>query len=194
VALTFDDGPGPQTAEVLRFLARHHIHATFFELGIQAVQFPDLVRRTLADGHVIGDHTYDHKPITSLGPDEQRSELERTRKAISRATGGYRPCLFRPPQGVIDGAAAARARSLGMLSILWSVDPRDWMTPGTDAIVERVLAGVRPGGIVLLHDAGGPRDETIAALPRIVAALRARHYAFVTVPELLRLRPTVGWD
>jgi peptidoglycan/xylan/chitin deacetylase (PgdA/CDA1 family) len=194
VALTFDDGPGPQTPAVLRFLARHDIHATFFELGIQAVQFPDLVRRTLAAGHVIGDHTYDHKPITSLSPDQQRSELERTRRAISNATGGYRPCLFRPPQGVIDAAAADRARRLGMLSILWSVDPRDWTTPGTDTIVERVLAGVRPGGIVLLHDAGGPRAETIAALPRIVAALRARHYTFVTVPELLRLHPTIGWD
>jgi len=194
VALTFDDGPGPQTPEVLRFLARHHIHATFFELGIQAVLFGDLVRRTLDEGHVIGDHTYDHKPITSLSPDAQVSELVRTRRAISSATGGYRTCLFRPPQGVIDSAAARRARSLGMLSILWSVDPRDWSLPGTDAIVARVLAGVRPGGIVLLHDAGGPRSETIAALPRIVAALRARHYTFVTVPQLLRLHATIGWD
>jgi peptidoglycan/xylan/chitin deacetylase (PgdA/CDA1 family) len=194
VALTFDDGPGPQTPDVLRFLARQHIHATFFELGIQAVLFPDFVRRTLDEGHVIGDHTYDHKAITSLSAGAQVSELVRARHAISRATGGYRPCLFRPPQGVIDRAAARRARDLGMLSILWSVDPRDWARPGTDAIVERVLAGVGPGGIVLMHDAGGPRGQTIAALPRIVAALRSRHYTFVTVPELLRLHATFAWD
>src|SRR5699024_6667077 len=145
--LTFDDGPGPDTPAVLRFLTRQRIHATFFELGVQAVRFPELVRRTLAEGNVIGDHTYDHKPITSLPPDGQRSELERTQHAIARATGGYRPCLFRPPSGVIDRAAVARARSLRLLSILWSVDPRDWSLPGSDAIVARVLAGVRPNGI-----------------------------------------------
>jgi peptidoglycan/xylan/chitin deacetylase (PgdA/CDA1 family) len=194
VALTFDDGPGPQTSQVLRFLRSQHLQATFFELGVQAARFPGLVRRTLADGHAIGNHTYDHKPVTSLTPQAQVAELRHTQAVIRAATHGYKPCLFRPPSGVIDAAAAARARHRAMLSILWDVDPRDWALPGTDAIVRRVLTDVRPGSIVLLHDAGGPRSETLAALPRIVAALRARHYAFVTVPDLLALRSAVEWD
>ncbi len=194
VALTFDDGPGPQTAAVLRILRRARVHATFFELGVQADLYPGLVRRVLADGHAIANHTYDHRIVTALSPGEQASELERTQTAIRTATNGYQPCLFRPPAGTVDGDAVRLARRHRLLSVLWSVDPRDWSLPGTDEIVARVLAHVRPGGIVLLHDAGGPRSETLAAVPRIIAALRARHYTFATVPELLHLAPAVAWD
>ena len=194
MALTFDDGPGPQTPAVLRILRAARVHATFFQLGMQARLYPGLVRQVLAGGHAIANHTYDHRTVTGLSPAELTSELERTQAAIRAATNGYRPCLFRPPGGVINGGVEALARRHRLLSVVWSVDPRDWAEPGSDAIVARVLAGVRPGGIVLLHDAGGPRSETLAALPRIIAALRARHYRFATVPELLHLAPAIAWD
>ncbi len=193
VALTFDDGPGPQTPAVLRLLADAHIHATFFELGVQARLYPALVRRTLAAGHVIGNHTWDHKTMTSLSSADVDAELARTSAEI-RATSRYQPCLFRPPGGALDAAVARRAREREMLSIVWDVDPRDWSLPGTAAIVRNVLAHAHAGSIVLLHDAGGPRGETLAALPQIIAGLRARHLAFVTVPELLGLAPRIAWD
>jgi peptidoglycan/xylan/chitin deacetylase (PgdA/CDA1 family) len=194
VALTFDDGPGPQTPAVLRILRRARIHATFFELGVQVRLYPGLVRRVLAGGHAIANHTYDHRIVTGLSPADQASELERTQAALRTATNGYQPCLFRPPAGAINGDAVALARRHRLLSVLWTVDPRDWALPGTDAIVARVLGNVRPGAIVLMHDAGGPRAQTVAALPRIIAALRARHYGFATVPELLHLTPAIAWD
>jgi peptidoglycan/xylan/chitin deacetylase (PgdA/CDA1 family) len=193
VALTFDDGPGPQTAAVLRILQRAHVRATFFELGVQVRLYPALVRRTLAEGHVIGNHTWDHKTMTRLSSADADSELARASGAIERASR-YTPCLFRPPSGAINGAVASLARQRKMLSIVWDVDPRDWALPGTGAIVSNVLANARAGSIILLHDAGGPRGETLAALPQIIAGLRARHLTFVTVPELLGLAPSIAWD
>lgn len=193
VALTFDDGPGPQTGAILRILQRAHIHATFFELGVQVRLYPALVRRTLAEGHSIGNHTWDHRPMTSLSSATADSELSRTSAVIRRASR-FATCLFRPPGGAIDAAVAAAARHRQMLSVLWDVDPRDWATPGADAIVANVLGHAHAGSIILLHDAGGPRGETVAALPRIIAGLRARNLAFVTVPALLGLAPRIAWD
>ncbi len=193
VALTFDDGPGPQTPAVLRILRHAHVRATFFDLGVQARRYPSLVRRTLAEGHVIGNHTWDHKPMTSLSPGAADLELTRTSATIAAASGST-PCLFRPPGGAIDAAVVRLARQRELLSIVWDVDPRDWALPGTAAIVRDVLRHTRPGSIILLHDAGGPRSQTLAALPQIIAGLRARHLTFVTVPELLGLSPRVAWD
>ena len=141
VALTFDDGPGPQTGAILRILQRAHIHATFFELGVQVRLYPALVRRTLAEGHSIGNHTWDHRPMTSLSSATADSELSRTSAVIRRASR-FATCLFRPPGGAIDAAVAAAARQRQMLSVLWDVDPRDWATPGADAIV-RTCSGTR---------------------------------------------------
>ena len=193
MALTFDDGPGPQTPAVLRILRREHVPATFFELGVQVRLYPRFARQTLAAGHAIGNHTWDHKPMTSLSHDAADAELSRTSAAIEAATGSS-PCLFRPPGGAIDAAVANTARRRDLLSIVWDVDPKDWTLPGTDAIVGNVLGHAHAGSIVLLHDAGGPRSETLAALPRIIAGLRARHLTFVTVPELLGLPARVAWD
>jgi peptidoglycan/xylan/chitin deacetylase (PgdA/CDA1 family) len=121
----------------------------------------------------------------SRGGTQAAVELERTSAAIAGATGGYRPCLFRPPYGSTSPALEALARRLGMQTVLWTVDPRDWSRPGTATIVARVLAAVRPHAIVLLHDGGGPRQQTVAAVPAIVTSLRARGYRFVTLPTLL---------
>jgi peptidoglycan/xylan/chitin deacetylase (PgdA/CDA1 family) len=119
------------------------------------------------------------------------TQLAPTSAAIDRAAG-YQPCVFRPPYGAQDGAVVAGAAALGLTTVVWDVDPSDYARPGTDAIVRRVLAGVRSGSIVLMHDGGGPRAETLAALPRIIDALRARGYRFVTVPQLLGYATVYG--
>jgi peptidoglycan/xylan/chitin deacetylase (PgdA/CDA1 family) len=131
--------------------------------------------------------------MTSLSSADADRELARTSAAIKQASH-YAPCLFRPPSGAINSSVASLARQRHLLSIVWDVDPKDWSLPGTDAIVGNVLRNARAGSIVLLHDAGGPRSETLAALPQIIAGLRARHLTFVTVPELLGLRPAIAWD
>ncbi|HWF24605.1 MAG TPA: polysaccharide deacetylase family protein [Solirubrobacteraceae bacterium] len=192
IALTFDDGPWyqPPTIDFVKLLAREHVPATFFEIGRQISGYDptgSVERAMLAAGDTIGDHTWDHPNMAALGAARQRSELELTIAAIRRATG-FTPCLWRPPYGDISPELISLARSLGLLTILWNIDPRDWALPGVNAIVNNVAANARNGGIVEEHFGGGPRYETLAALPREIAGLRARGYRFVTVAELLGLR------
>jgi peptidoglycan/xylan/chitin deacetylase (PgdA/CDA1 family) len=184
VALTFDDGPSPYTPAVLGDLERAHVNATFFLIGRQIAGNSALVRRELRDGDVVGNHTWSH-PNVSGGGSFAVSQLAPTTAAIERASGGFHPCLFRPPYGAASRALEATASSLGLTTIDWNVDPRDWSVPGTDAIVSRVVGAVRPGSIVIMHDGGGFRGETVAAVPRIIATLRRRGYQFDTVPALL---------
>src|SRR5207248_3120786 len=117
-----------------------------------------------------------------------RAELQQTIGAI-RALTGYTPCVVRPPYGSYDASVVRTARSLGLATVLWNVDPSDYAQPGTGAIERRVLAQVRPGSIVISHDGGGRRTETLRAYPAIISALRARGYRIVTIPELLGFRP-----
>jgi peptidoglycan/xylan/chitin deacetylase (PgdA/CDA1 family) len=192
IALTFDDGPWyePPTIDFVKLLAREQVPATFFEIGRQISGYDptgSVERAMLAAGDMIGDHTWDHPNMAVLGAAQQRSELERTVAAIRRATG-FTPCLWRPPYGDISPELVSLARSLGLLTILWNIDPRDWALPGVNAIVDNVTANAHNGGIVEEHFGGGPRYETLAALPREIAALRARGYRFVTVAQLLGLR------
>ena len=186
VALTFDDGPSQYTPEVLRVLEREGVHATFFVIGRQVAGGVSYMRRALADGDAIGDHTYTHADVSG-GGSFAADQLRRTARAIRGATG-YTPCLFRAPYGAVSGALFSVARGQGMLTIGWNVDPFDWSRPGTDAIYSRVVGAVQRESIVIMHDGGGPRDETVAALPRIIRTLRARGFRFATVPELLGLR------
>jgi peptidoglycan/xylan/chitin deacetylase (PgdA/CDA1 family) len=182
VALTFDDGPGPDTPAVLTALERAQVPATFFVIGRQVAGHDALLRRMLADGDLIGDHTWSHANVAGAGAFAS-GQLLATASAIQRASG-FRPCLFRAPYGATSGALLALARGLGFTTIQWDVDPRDWALPGTGAIVANVLGHARNGSIVLMHDGGGPRGETLAALPAIVAALRARGFGFVTIGQL----------
>ncbi len=185
VAITFDDGPWTLTSRFVHMIARNHAVATFFMIGAQVTaSFTQTLRTELRYGDALGDHTFTHPYLTRSGDVE--SELERTRVAIERLTG-YAPCVFRPPYGAYDASVIATARSLGLATVLWNVDPSDYALPGTAAIEERVLAQVRPGSIIISHDGGGPRGETLAAYPGIIAALRARGYGFETVPQLLGL-------
>ncbi len=182
VALTFDDGPSPYTPQVLSILKKHHVKGTFFEIGEQVSSASSAVVKA---GEEIADHSYRHET------DPSRSSMAATNNAIRRATG-FEPCLFRPPGGAYNSHVVGDARALGMTTVIWNVDPRDWSRPGTDAIYSRVVSATHPGSIVLMHDGGGDRSETVAALPRIIKTLRGRGYHFVTVSKLLGQRTIWG--
>jgi peptidoglycan/xylan/chitin deacetylase (PgdA/CDA1 family) len=183
VALSFDDGPWADTPAFVRVLETEHVPATFFMIGEQVTPaYRAALRRELRAGDALGDHTYTHPDLARSG--NVYGQLQSTIFAIRRLTG-YAPCVFRPPYGAYDQAVVQTARSLGLATILWNVDPADWALPGSEAIERRVLAQVRPGAIVLSHDGGGPRGQTLAAYPRIIGVLRARGYRFETVPQLL---------
>lgn len=177
VALTFDDGPGPHTARLLDLLAARKAPATFFLLGQNVARQPGLVRRMAAEGHEIGNHTWDHQQLTKLGRTGQREEVERAAAAIAAA--GATPTVFRPPYGSRNATTDAVA---GAPVILWDVDTLDWKTRDTDATVAAALRDTRRGSIVLMHDIHAP---TVAAVPRIIDGLRERGYTLVTVSQLL---------
>jgi peptidoglycan-N-acetylglucosamine deacetylase len=188
IALTFDDGPGPYTPGVLDVLERLHVHATFFEIGEMLRYFSASTLRELRDGDVIGDHTETHPEMATLSAHDQREELF---EQIARVEllGGPRPVLFRPPYGSFNTTTMRELHAMHLLMVLWSVDTEDYQQPGVSVIVQRALAGAHPGAIILMHDAGGTRTQTIAALPIIIRDLRAGGFRLVTVPELLRDDP-----
>lgn len=188
LALTFDDGPGPYTPQVLSVLEHLHVPATFFEVGNQEVYFHASTTRIVADGDPIGDHTETHAPMSELGPGNQQAQLTEEASSIG-SYGAPFPRLFRPPYGLWDSETLALLRSYRMLMVLWTIDTNDYLQPGVSKIVNSVLSGARPGAIVLMHDAGGPRAQTIAAIPLIVDRLRSRGYKLVTVPRLLLDNP-----
>jgi peptidoglycan/xylan/chitin deacetylase (PgdA/CDA1 family) len=187
VAIGFDDGPYTDTPAFVRMLERSHAKATFFMIGRQVTStYRETMLHELRAGDALGDHSYSHPDMTRTS--DPRGQLERT-LAVIRAQSGYTPCVFRPPYGDVDSSVIRIASSLGMATIGWNDDPGDYAQPGTSAIVQRVLAQVRPGSIVISHDGGGPRWQTLAAYPRIIAALHRRGYRVVTIPELLGFRP-----
>jgi peptidoglycan/xylan/chitin deacetylase (PgdA/CDA1 family) len=188
IALTFDDGPGPYTPAVLGVLERLHVRATFFEIGEMLRYFSASTVRELRDGDVIGDHTQTHPEMATLSAHAQHEELFEQILHIE-LLGGPRPILFRPPYGSYNAATMEQLRRLHLLMVLWSVDTDDYLQPGVAVIVQRALAGAQPGAIILMHDAGGTRTQTVAALAIIIDKLRARGFHLVTVPELLRDDP-----
>jgi peptidoglycan/xylan/chitin deacetylase (PgdA/CDA1 family) len=187
VAIGFDDGPAPDTPDFVRMLERNHAQATFFMIGRQVSrEYKGTLLRELRDGDVLGDHTFSHPFLTAIG--NVREELGSTIRVI-HSLSGYAPCVFRPPYGAYDSSIVGIARSLGLATVLWNVDPSDYTQPGVSAIEQRVLAQVQPGSIIISHDGGGPRGETLAAYPSIIATLRKRGYRIVTIPQLLGFRP-----
>ena len=188
VALTFDDGPGAATPQVLDVLRGAGVRATFFVIGQHAATNPEMLQRIVADGHVLGDHSWSHRiPSVSAGWKRSRlvGEIERTDRAIFDATG-LQPCLFRPPGGVVKGAETV-ARAAGLSMILWSVDTRDWAASKdhmkfATIIRKRAAVGLtEEHPVILLHDGGGNREATVAALPEIINDYRAHGYRFVTL-------------
>ncbi len=184
IALTFDDGPGPYTPAIIRILKRHAVPATFFVVGRSIKDFGAYIPTELAAGFVVGDHTQDHAPMASLSRADQVAQLLDLAAGAKRYGAPF-PHLFRPPYGSFNQTTLSITKKLKMLTILWTIDTHDFSQPGVKAIVASVLTGARPGAIVLMHDAGGVRTQTVAALPTIIKALRKRGYTFVTVPRLL---------
>lgn len=178
VHLTFDDGPSSAwTPEVLQLLRRHRAAATFFLVGREAQARPRLVERIRADGHAVGNHTYSHPRLTGATPQLVAAEIERG----SRHLRGRTTCL-RPPGGNVDDEVRAAARRAGQRVALWDVDTADWRRPGADAIADAVARDVRPGSVVLLHDGGGDRSQTVEALRALLPRLSAAGYRFTTLP------------
>jgi peptidoglycan/xylan/chitin deacetylase (PgdA/CDA1 family) len=183
VALTFDDGPDELTPRVLDLLARHGARATFFVVGWRIGIAEEELRRAVREGHEIGNHTWNHKPRGRGMYD--LAQLTCTSAAIHHATG-IEPRLLRAPHGELTPGLRRAAGATGLQPVAWDVDPCDWSAPGADEISTRVLSGVRPGSIVLLHDGYSPDAEaTLTALERILEGLRADEYESVTVSELL---------
>lgn len=184
IALTFDDGPWPRyTKEVLQVLASRNVKATFFMIGREVQRRPDLVREVRDAGHSIGNHSWDH----ARSPRNPGEEVFRTDATIKKALG-VEPFLFRPPYGKITNGMAAQAMRDGQCVVIWNADSNDWKHATAASIAQRILRQASPGGIALMHDGGGNRGSTVAALPRIIDTLRERGYRFVTVPQLLALR------
>jgi peptidoglycan/xylan/chitin deacetylase (PgdA/CDA1 family) len=179
VALTFDDGPSSDTLPMLAVLERYNVPATFFTVGYLAAARPDLLVAEANAGMSVEDHSWDHPDLTRLSIPAIDDELTRAANAIQTAIG-RRPTCFRPPYGSTNTTVAAEGAKLGLTQILWNVDPSDYLRPGADVIASRVLAaGTGRGLIVGIHDGGGDRSQTIAALPAIIQGLRARGYTFV---------------
>ncbi|MCM0639483.1 polysaccharide deacetylase family protein [Cellulomonas wangsupingiae] len=179
--LTFDDGPNPpDTVTLLDLLAREQVTAVFCLVGQQVEAHPDVVRRIVADGHVLANHSFRHDNLSQLTPDAVRADLTRTLDAIHAVVPDAPVPFFRAPFGHY-GHAIVVAAELGMRTLDWQLAVEDWVPPGVDELVRR-LGGVEPGGVVLLHDGGGDRSQTVAAVARLIPRLRAEGWAF-TVPR-----------
>jgi peptidoglycan/xylan/chitin deacetylase (PgdA/CDA1 family) len=178
VYLTFDDGPDPVVCgQILTILARERIPATFFVVGQNVLRYPDVARRMAADGHTIGNHSWDHSRLSAMSYNRIRWQLTATQEAVVRVTGIH-PTLFRPPYGASNGNVARAASATELRTVMWSVDPRDWAQPGTGAITTRVVGSSGPGSIILLHCL---HPQTAVALPQIIAGLRGRGLTFAAL-------------
>ncbi|GIG03019.1 polysaccharide deacetylase family protein [Catellatospora citrea] len=186
VALTFDDGPHPTwTPRVLAVLRARGVKATFCLVGTQVKAHPALVRQIVAEGHTLCNHSWNHEfKLGTWSEAKISSNMRATNNAIHEAVPGAPIRYFRHPGGNWTAAAVRVARSLGMSPLHWTVDPQDWRRPAASTISSRVVKGTRAGGVVLLHDAGGDRSQTLAALPGIISGLRAK-YRLIRLPDTL---------
>lgn len=184
VALTFDDGPNAKTTpELLRVLREKNVRATFFILGENAAEHPELVAQAAKEGHEIASHSYTHRHLKNLNREECAAELDKAEDILNKI--GQRPRLFRPPGGLYNETVLEEAKKRGYTTILWSVDPNDWKRPSVDFVVRSVTEKAVSGGIVLLHDGLYPLP-TPKAVAQIIDRLRAKGFSIVTVSELLK--------
>src|SRR5205807_9554009 len=183
IAMTFDDGPSATlTPKLLDLLAAHHIKATFFVIGENVAEHPEIVARAAREGHEIANHSWSHPNFGKMSQESVRSQVQRTDDAIKSATG-KRPTLLRPPSGLITEREKRWIHDeFGYDIILWDVDPLDWKRPGPAVVRNRILKETRPGSIVLSHDI---HPGTIEAMPSTFNELEAKGFKFVTVSELI---------
>ncbi|WP_245312985.1 chitooligosaccharide deacetylase NodB [Bradyrhizobium macuxiense] len=195
VYLTFDDGPHSVcTPDVLDVLAEYNAPATFFAIGVYASDRPELIRRIVAEGHEVANHTMSHPDLSGCEPDEVRNEILTASQTIRSVCPHASLRHIRAPYGVWTREVLTTSAMAGLVAVHWSVDPRDWSCPGVDTIVGTVMASVRPGAIVLLHDGcppgelqrddpRGPREQTVKALSRLIPAMRDRGFAIRPLPQ-----------
>ncbi|MEV0526234.1 polysaccharide deacetylase family protein [Streptomyces sp. NPDC050439] len=182
VALTFDAGPSENSARLLDILKEEKVPATFFLLGKNHIaEHPELVKRMDAEGHEVASHTWSHKILTDITPEEAREELRRPNEAIEKLIG-HKPTLMRPPQGRTNPDVNKISREEGLSEVLWSVTAKDYTTNDSALIKKRVIDQTERDGIILLHDI---YKGTVPAVPGIIDELKKRGYVFVTVPQLL---------
>jgi peptidoglycan/xylan/chitin deacetylase (PgdA/CDA1 family) len=191
VALTFDDGPDPRfTPQILDILSEYGVPATFFQMGIRAKAYPDLVKRIAKEGHVIGNHTYTHPNLVEEGDIAVlEEEVKKTEETINNIVG-YRPKLFRAPYGFLYNELVEKLKDMDYSVVAWSADSLDWQQEEPEVITYNVLSNTQPGAIILMHDGAskeGDRTNTIKALREIIPALKDQGIEFVTVPELLNI-------
>lgn len=186
VALTFDDGPHPtHTPILLDILARYNVKATFYVIGRSVQRYPEILRRMVAEGHEVGNHTWTHPTLSRLGNHSFLREIDRTQEIIWR-TVGAQPATMRPPYGAITGRQSHMlSDQRNIPTIMWSVDPQDWRRPGSSVVASRMVRGARPGSVILAHDIHGP---TVRAIPAAIEGITGQGLGFVTMSQLLGLR------
>ena len=183
-ALTFDDGPWPDyTGQILQILAEHNAKATFYMVGEMVQEYPKIALKVRDAGHAVGNHSWSHPSR----PRDPVAQIVKTNAQIKKVLG-FSPTTFRPPYGILKNGMAKQAMKEKQAVLIWSSDSDDWRKPSPERIARNVINQASPGGIALLHDGGGTRRNTVAALPIILEELSARGYHFVTIPELLKLR------
>ena len=185
IALTFDDGPNANyTPQILIILRRYRIKATFFCIGSLVKRRPDLVQQEYSAGNLVGNHTWSHPYLPSLASSKILWQLAVTSRTIQKAIGRW-PIFFRPPYGAYDAKVLTQANRLGLTTVMWSVDPDDWSMAGSNAIISRVLSWAGSGSIILMHDGGGNRAQTVQALPIIIESLLRQGFTFVTLQQMV---------
>jgi peptidoglycan/xylan/chitin deacetylase (PgdA/CDA1 family) len=180
VALTFDDGPSQYTAQVLSVLQQYHVPATFFEVGQEVAANPQITRSVSAAGYAVGDHTWNHADLTTIPVSQFPYQIDQTQNVIASVTGQAPSCV-RPPYDAFNPTVLDQVARRGLTTMSYSIDSGDWRRPGVQAIVNNVVGAAFPGAVAGLHDGGGDRSQTIAALPGIITGLEARGYSFVAV-------------
>lgn len=194
VALTFDDGPAEKYTEAyLDILDKYNIHATFYNLGQNIEAYPDIAKKVIDQGSEIQSHTYQHAQLTKLDASALQSEFSSAFQDI-KDNAGTDTTAFRPPYGDFNENAWLNSGGLASVSVLWNQDSLDWKRPGADAIVQNSLKGITSGGIILMHDGGGNRDQDVEALPTIIETLQGEGYEFVTVTELMKSDSSIPED
>ncbi|NIK69156.1 MULTISPECIES: polysaccharide deacetylase family protein [unclassified Paenibacillus] len=193
IALTFDDGPYPDTTEpILDLLKEYHAKATFFVVGNRVESFPETIKREIAEGHEVANHTFNHYFLQKKTYQTVQNEIMKTEQALEKVTG-KKPSLFRPPGGFYNDQMLAIAKKNGYTTVLWSwhQDTNDWRSPGVQRIVNKVLNNARNGDIILLHDYVPRSVQTVEALKIILPELQRRGYEMVTVSDLINNRDSV---
>ena len=187
IALTFDDGPSPTfTPQIIEILKKNNVKGTFFVIAKEAEKYPEIVRRAVYLGNEIGNHTYNHNYLNRYTEDEFRQELILAESAILKSAR-VKPKLFRPPGGYYNENIVKVSKKHGYKVIIWSWEqqPVDWANPGTEAIIRRVLKNVGSGNIIVFHDRGGDRRQTVQALQPVIDGLKEKGFKMVTVSEML---------